>query len=145
MILAKLLTAFHVFFYRLTNGGLGAQFRGFDVLLLTTMGRKTGIKHTVPLAYIKDDDAYVVIGSNGGSEQHPGWYYNLMNNSKVEIQIKDQQITAHAEPAAGERRNQLWKEFVAEAPEFAEYERKTKRELPIIVLRQIETSPEPAA
>jgi F420H(2)-dependent quinone reductase len=128
------MVAAHVLLYRMSAGRLGSSRHGFKVLLLTTVGRKTGIKHTVPLGYIMDGDAYVVIGLNGGLEHHPAWYLNLGTNSQAEIQVKDKLLTVHAETAVGEYRQRLWEQLIREAPAYKEYE-KTTREIPVVVLR----------
>jgi deazaflavin-dependent oxidoreductase (nitroreductase family) len=135
MFLWKLSTALYVWLYRMTKGRLGGSMADFNVLLLTTTGRKTGLKHTVPLGYVMDKDAYVVVGSNGGKENHPAWFLNLGTNSQAEIQVKDKMMTVHAETAQGEYRQQLWEQVKREAPSYRNYEGKTKRELPIVVLR----------
>lgn len=133
MFLWKLFMGLHVFLYRLTKGGIGAKFRDFNVLLLTTTGRKTGLKHTVPLGYIQDGDAYVIVASNAGKETHPAWYLNLNTNSQAEIQVGDKLMTVHAETAAGDYRKKLWEQLLREAPSYGDY--KTKREIPLVVLR----------
>jgi deazaflavin-dependent oxidoreductase (nitroreductase family) len=135
MFLWKLSTALYVWLYRLTKGRLGGSMADFNVLLLTTIGRKTGLKHTVPLGYVMDKDAYVVVGLNSGKENHPAWFLNLGTNSQAEIQVKDKVMTIHAETAKGEYRQQLWEQVKREAPSYRNYEGKTKRELPIVVLR----------
>jgi F420H(2)-dependent quinone reductase len=135
MFLWRLFMGLHVLLYRLTKGGFGATFRDFNVLLLTTVGRKSGEKRTVPLGYIRDGDAYVIIASNAGAERHPAWYLNLNSNSEVEIQVKDKVMTVHAETAAGEYRQKLWEQLLREAPSYGDY--KPKREIPLVVLRQV--------
>jgi deazaflavin-dependent oxidoreductase (nitroreductase family) len=135
MFLWKLSTALYVWLYRLSKGRLGGSMADFNVLLLTTTGRKTGLKHTVPLGYVMDKDAYVVVGLNSGKENQPAWFLNLGTNSQAEIQVKDKVMAVHAETAQGEYRQQLWEQVKREAPSYRNYEGKTKRELPIIVLR----------
>jgi deazaflavin-dependent oxidoreductase (nitroreductase family) len=133
MFLWKLFMGLHVLLYRLTKGRFGGNFRGFKILLLTTVGRKTGLKRIVPLGYIMDGDAYVIIASNAGKESHPAWYLNLNTNSQAEIQVGDKVMTVHAETAAGEYRTKLWEQLLREAPAYGDY--KTRREIPLVVLR----------
>jgi deazaflavin-dependent oxidoreductase (nitroreductase family) len=77
----KFFTAIHRFIYRLSGGRVGGEVQGLQVLLLTTTGRKSGKSHSTPLGYFKHGEGYVIIGSNSGSDHHPGWYYNLKSNS----------------------------------------------------------------
>jgi F420H(2)-dependent quinone reductase len=134
MFFWKLMVAAHVFLYRITKGRLGSSMRGFKVLLLTTVGRKSGRKHTVPLGYFMNGDAYVVTASNGGLNRHPAWYLNLTSNSQAEIRVKDKVLNVHAETAAGEYRQRLWEQLLREAPAYGQYEKIT-REIPMVVLR----------
>lgn len=133
--LFRLMMATHVFLYRLTGGRLGGSMRDFKVLLLTTTGRKSGKKRTTPLGYVDDNGAYVIAASNAGLPHHPSWYYNLKGNSQVTIQVKDRVTTAVAEEAKGELRDQMWAQLIERAPSYADYEKRTTREIPIVILR----------
>jgi F420H(2)-dependent quinone reductase len=128
-----------VFLYRLTKGGFGGRMANLNVLLLTTTGRKSGKTRTTPLGYFEHDGGYVIIGSNAGFETHPAWFYNLKTNPHVQIEIKDRKLTADAEVIPSEERSQLWARLVAMSPQYGEYERKTTREIPLVLLR-----PQPA-
>lgn len=127
--------AIHIFLYRLTGGRFGGEMRGFKVLLLTTTGRKSGQQRTTPLGYFDYDGNYVIAASNAGLPRNPGWYYNLKDNPQVAIQVQDQVMTAVAEEAKGELRNQLWGQLVEQAPSYAAYPKQTTREIPVIILR----------
>ena len=107
--------------------------RGFNVLLLTTVGRKSGQERSSPLGYIKDGDAYVIIASNAGLDKHPAWYYNLSANPQVKIQVRDKVLQVKAETATGDYRQRLWEQLLREAPSYRNY--KPKREIPLVVLR----------
>jgi deazaflavin-dependent oxidoreductase (nitroreductase family) len=133
--LFKLMMATHVFLYRLTGGRFGGRMRDFKVLLLTTTGRKSGKKRTTPLGYINNDGSYVIVASNAGLSRHPSWYYNLKSNPQVTVQVNDRVTTAVAEEAEGDLRNQLWKQFIEQAPSYADYEKRTTREIPMVMLR----------
>ena len=130
----KAFTGFHVFLYRISGGRFGSQMRGFGVLLLTTTGRKTGKRRTMPLGYIRDGDSYVVIASNGGLDRHPAWYFNLQQNPNVQIQVRERTLDVKAETAQGDHRQRLWSQVLAEAPGYADYQTRTTREIPLVIL-----------
>lgn len=103
-------------------------------LLLTTTGRKSGEKFIFPLFYGKDGDKYFVVASKGGAPQHPGWYRNLVADPEVEVQVGTSKFKARARTAAGEDRARLWQKALEFWPPYADYQRKTAREIPIVVL-----------
>ena len=105
-------------------------------LLLTTIGRRSGEKRTSPMFYGTAGDAYVIIGSKGGADTHPGWYLNLRANPVVEVQVGREQFTAHARVATGKEREQLWEQMVQISPLYNDYQKKTKREISVVVLEK---------
>src|SRR5215475_433522 len=109
-------------------------------LLLTTLGRRSGKKQTSPLFYTTAGEAYVIIGSKGGADTQPGWYLNLRANPVVEVQVGREQFTAHARVATGKEREQLWEQMVQLCPLYRDYQKKTKREIPVVVLEKQATS-----
>jgi F420H(2)-dependent quinone reductase len=125
-----------VFLYRITKGGFGGRMAGLDVLLLTTTGRKSGKKRTTPLGYFEDSGGYVIIaiGSNAGFATHPAWLHNLRSNPQVQIEIKDCKLDANAEIVDSGRRRELWARLVAISPQYERYEKKTTREIPLVLL-----------
>jgi len=128
----------HVQRYRETDGAEGHEWReGSTVLLLTTTGRKTGQKTTTPLIYDLDGDNTVIVASKGGAPEHPGWYRNLVKNPEVEVQIKGETFRARARTAEGKERERLWKQMNRMWPHYAEYQQKTDREIPVVVLERI--------
>jgi deazaflavin-dependent oxidoreductase (nitroreductase family) len=127
-----------VFLYRLTGGKVGGKVQGLSVLLLTTTGRKTGKKRTTPLGYFEHDGSYVIIASNAGFDLHPAWFHNLRSNPQVSVQIKDKQLTAIAETADPELRKQLWAKLTELAPGYAGYQKRTTREIPIVILHPLQ-------
>jgi len=129
--------AIYVSLYRLTGGRFGGKVQGLPVLLLTTIGRKTGKKRTTPLGYFENDGYYVVTASNAGFNTHPAWFYNLKSHPKVEFQIGNKQLTGMAEPATSALRQQLWDELVKRAPGYGAYEKRTTREIPVVRLRPV--------
>ena len=133
--LFRSLLSIFVFLYQRTGGKIGGHMQGLRVLLLTTTGRKTGKKRTTPLGYFEHDGSYVIIASNAGFDTHPAWFHNLRSNPQVALQIQDKQLAAIAEPAAPELRKQLWAKLVELAPGYQAYEKRTTREIPLIILR----------
>lgn len=103
-------------------------------LLLTTKGRKSGEKYIFPLFYGRDADGYIIVASKGGAPEHPGWYRNILADPAVEIQVGTERIKARARTAAGEERARLWQKALEFWPPYADYQRKTDREIPVVVL-----------
>ena len=128
----------HVRRYRETGGAVGHDWReGSTVLLLTTTGRKSGEKRTIPLIYASDGPRYVIVASKGGAPDHPGWYLNLAKTPEVELQVKGDVFRARARTASGEERARLWKKANEVWPHYDEYAKKTAREIPVVVLERI--------
>jgi deazaflavin-dependent oxidoreductase (nitroreductase family) len=103
-------------------------------LLLTTTGRKSGNKFVLPLFYGTDGDSYFVVASKGGAPQHPGWYRNILANPDVEVQVGTRKVKARARTATGEERLRLWEKALEFWPPYADYQLKTEREIPVVVL-----------
>jgi deazaflavin-dependent oxidoreductase (nitroreductase family) len=128
----------HVRRYRETDGEVGHIWRrGSKILLLTTAGRNTGEPRTSPLIYAAEGNDYVIVASKGGAPEHPGWYLNLKKQPQVELQVKDKVIPARARTARGEEREHLWKLATQEWPDYDEYQTKTDREIPVVVLEPV--------
>lgn len=130
----NLFTALHVFFYRLTGGSVGGRFRGAPVLLLTSRGRKTGKRRTTPLLYIVDGKNVVVVASNGGRDKDPSWWLNLNRNPEAEVQIKSKKMKINAKKASEEEKRRLWPLVTGMFPAYNDYQKNTKREIPVVVL-----------
>lgn len=103
-------------------------------LLLTTTGRKSGKQRTSPLIYSFQDGGYVIIASKGGAPDHPSWYLNLKEEPIVHIQVSTAEMKARAEEVEGEKRERLWQEMVKVWPDYENYQKKTDREIPVILL-----------
>ena len=129
--------AISISLYRLTGGKLGGKVQGLPVLLLTTTGCKTGKKRITPLGYIEHDGSYVITATNAGFETHPAWFHNLKSHPQVALQVRDKQLTAVAEIADPNLRKQLWAKFVERAPGYGAYEKRTTREIPMVLLRPV--------
>ena len=133
-IIIRLFTRLHMILYRLSGGRIGGNMSGVQILLLESVGRKTGKRRTTPLAYIRDGENYIITASNGGEPHHPGWYYNLRREPQTFVQVLDQRIRVEAEQANPEERRRLWAELVKTNPRFDEYQRKTVREIAMFIL-----------
>ena len=126
-----------IFLYRLTDGKFGGRVQGLQVLLLTTIGRKTGEERTTPLGYFMDEGNYIIPASNAGRDRHPAWFHNLSANPRVRIEINDRRMEAEAEVAPSETRRSLWSQLISLSPAYANYAKKTNREIPLVILRPL--------
>jgi deazaflavin-dependent oxidoreductase (nitroreductase family) len=126
----------HVRAYRETNGEQGYHWRGTTILLLSTTGRASGEERTTPLIYRDDDDKWVVVASKGGSPDHPDWYKNLAANSDATIQVKSDRIPVRARTAQDAERARLWEAMTEVWPAYRDYQRRTEREIPVVVLER---------
>jgi deazaflavin-dependent oxidoreductase (nitroreductase family) len=127
----------HVKRYRETDGAEGHAWQGgTTVLLLTTTGRRSGASRTTPLIYGRDGDNYVVVASKGGADEHPAWYLNLQKDPEVEVQVLGDRFTARARAATDEEKLRLWQAAVERWPAYADYQRRTERDIPVVVLER---------
>jgi len=120
--------------FRANAGQVGGMFEGGDLLLLTTVGARTGVEQTSPLGYVRDGDRIFVIGSAAGGPRHPAWYHNLLAHPMVRVELGTETFGAIAVPAEGAERDRLFALAVAAAPGYAEYQEKTDRVLPVVTL-----------
>ena len=113
-----------------------AKFLGFNALVLTTVGRKTGIERTTPVGWFPGPDgSWLIVASAAGAKGNPAWYYNLAAHpDQVQIEIDGRKVPVTAEQLHGAEREQAWQQIITAAPRFAQYQVKTDRELPIIRL-----------
>ena len=132
--LVKRVGGVHQLVYRLTGGTIGANFRGGQILLLTTIGRKTGKARTWPLAYFRDGEKLVIVGSNGGLDRDPAWCLNLRSTPTALIQVGPTQLRVRAEEARGAERDRLWQMVTTQAPLYARYQTMTQRPIPLMIL-----------
>jgi deazaflavin-dependent oxidoreductase (nitroreductase family) len=132
----RLFGAEHVARYRETGGEQGHDWRGTTTLLLTTTGRKSGEERTTPLIYQPHGDDFLVVASNGGDPEPPGWYLNLRQDPNVEVQVRGGVFRARARIATAEEKPELWRIMTAVWPDYDDYQRKTDREIPVVVLER---------
>lgn len=130
-------TRIHRWIYRKSGGRVGASLAGRAILLLTTVGRRTGREHTIPLTYYGERDRYVVVASNGGDEREPVWWLNLERTPRASIQVGPRTLEVEARRAVGEERARLWSELTRYNPPYAKYQQRCSREIPVVVLSPI--------
>jgi deazaflavin-dependent oxidoreductase (nitroreductase family) len=126
----------HVDRYEATDGEEGHDWRGTTTLILTTKGRKSGETRKNPLIYQEHDGDYLVVASKGGWDKPPGWYLNLEANPDVGVQVKGDRFDARARTATPEEKPEMWKKMAATWPAYDEYQEKTDREIPVVVLER---------
>ena len=120
--------------FRANAGKVGGPFAGATLLLLHTVGAKSGKPHVNPVAYVRDGDRLVIIASKGGAPTNPDWYHNLVAHPLVTVEVGTELLKVRAAVAAEPERTRLYAKMVAMMPGFADYERKTTRVIPVIIL-----------
>jgi len=120
--------------FQTNSGVVGGRFAGRTLLLLHTKGAKSGEERINPVAYFKDGERLVVIASKGGSPENPAWYYNILAHPRFMVEVGTEQFEVDASVAEEPERTHLYDQMVVIAPGFAEYQRKTTRQIPVIVL-----------
>ena len=123
--------------FRANGGKVGGQFAGGTLLLLHTRGAKSQQPRINPVAYTRDGDRFVVMASKGGAPTNPDWYYNLVAQPLVTVEVGTEQFQARATIAAEPERTRLFNQMAAIMPNFAEYQHKTTRLIPVVVLTPI--------
>ena len=126
----------HIDRYVATDGAEGHDWQGTTALLLTTTGKRSGKPRVAPLIYQRHGDAYLVVASKGGAPEPPAWYVNLQANPDVEVQVLGDRFPARARTATPEERQAMWPVMTAVWPAYDDYQRKTAREIPIVVLER---------
>jgi deazaflavin-dependent oxidoreductase (nitroreductase family) len=127
----------HIERYEATDGAEGYHWRnGTTILLLHTTGRKSGKEFVHPLIYRDWDDKYLLVASKGGAPEPPDWYRNLEANPEVSVQIKGEKFRAKARTASAEEKPAMWKHMTEVWPDYDEYQKKTAREIPVVVLER---------
>lgn len=123
--------------FRANGGKVGGQFEGLPLLLLHTRGAKSGAERVNPVAYQATDGVLAVFASKGGAPTNPDWYRNLVANPQVTVEVGTDTFDAQARVAEGEERERIWERQKQDVPGFAEYERRTDREIPVVVLERV--------
>lgn len=120
--------------FRANNGKLGGQWEGSKLVLVNTIGAKSGQVRTIPLAFLKQNDRVYIVGSAAGSEKHPDWYHNLVANPDITWELGDEPIAGKASLLEGEERASAWNDIVAALPFFGNYQEQVSREIPVFAL-----------
>jgi deazaflavin-dependent oxidoreductase (nitroreductase family) len=134
---SHLFGAEHVRSYRETDGELGHDRKGTQTLLLTTRGRRSGEPRTTPLIYGQRGGDYLIVASDGGSPEPPGWYSNLSADPDVEVQVLGDRFRARARTATPDEKPELWREMISHWPAYDRYQQRTEREIPVVVLERV--------
>lgn len=131
----KLMSRVNTWAYRATDGRIGGTFlRGATVLLLTTVGRKSGEQRVAPLIYVRDGERLLLVASKGGMDHHPLWYRNLVADPEVEVQIGAETLSLRARTANREEKAALWPKMVAVYRDYDDYQARTARDIPVVIL-----------
>ena len=123
--------------FRANDGRVGGMFDGKPLLLLHHAGARTGIGRVTPLMYQNLPGGYAVFASKAGADTNPDWYHNLVANPGTEVEVETDTIPVRARVAVGEERDRIWTQQKREHPQFGEYESKTSRVIPVIVLERV--------
>jgi deazaflavin-dependent oxidoreductase (nitroreductase family) len=123
--------------FRTTAGKVTGQFANLPVLLLKTIGAKTGATRTTPLVYFKDGERYLIIASKSGAPTNPAWYHNLVANPTASVELPNESFDVQARVAKGDEREQLFHKVVESFPIYSGYQQKTGRRIPVIVLERV--------
>jgi deazaflavin-dependent oxidoreductase (nitroreductase family) len=131
----KPMSKLNTWVYRLSGGRVGGRWvRGAPVMLLTTIGRKSGQPRTTPLLYLRDGDSVVIVASKGGMSHHPLWFHNLTANPDVEVEIGSERRPMRARRASDAEKAALWPKLIAMYRDFDDYQARTTRNIPVVIL-----------
>ena len=134
-LMARVGNVLHRTIVTATNGRIGGTGFGMPVVILTTTGRKSGKKRTTMLTTpVHDDDRVVLVASYGGDDRHPAWFLNVRDNPEVELEMKGKKRTMRARVASTEEKAALWPDVVKSHKGYAEYQTKTERDIPLVIL-----------
>lgn len=122
--------------FRANGGRVGGMFEGRPLLLLHHVGARTGIRRVSPLMYQEVPDGYAIFASKGGADTNPDWYHNLVANPGTDVEIGTETIPVRARVAQGEERTRIWSRQKSDHPQFEDYESKTLRVIPVVVLER---------
>lgn len=123
--------------FRANGGKVGGPFEGSSLILLTTVGARSGKRRTSPLGFVPDGEDLLIVASAGGAPKHPAWYHNLLTEPRVTVETGTDTFEAMAVPARGEERDRLFERVVRVAPGYADYQEKTSRVIPVVTLRRV--------
>ena len=133
-VFTKAFTTFNIALYRISRGRLGSQLGAQSVLLLHSVGRKSGKAYTTPVTYFRDGNDYLLVASNWGGETNPDWYRNILHQKRTTIQVKDRTVSVDAHLVEGEEYDRLWTLVTRQNAQYLQYQQKTARRIPIVRL-----------
>ena len=139
--LLALITVVHRTLYRLTGGRIGAHAGSANMLLLETLGRRSGQRRVTPLLYVADGERFVVVASNAGDDRNPAWLLNLRKNSEAEIRVGKRRIPVHSREANETESERLWPKLLSSYAHYRDYRTRTQRHIPIVVLEPVTPHP----
>ena len=134
-MIEKAIVGIHSTLYRATGGWLGGRMFNSPVLLLETRGRKSGKRRTTPLLYLESEGELAIVASHGGAPAHPAWFLNLMVSPETTVQVGRETRRVEARVATPEEKARWWARLVEMYPSYADYQKKTDREIPVVLLR----------
>lgn len=129
----KWFMAINAFLIRISRGRVGTQLGTQQILILSTVGRKSGETRSIPIAYFFHEDKYLIVESNWGQDHHAGWYFNLKENPQAILEVKGETIKTKARFAEGEEYIRLWEYLTKKHPPYLQYQEMTKRKIPIAI------------
>ena len=133
----KWFMAINAFFIRISRGRVGTQLGTQQILILSTVGRKSGETRSIPIAYFFHEDKYLIVESNWGQDHHAGWYFNLQENPQAILEVKGKAIKTKARFAEGDEYIRLWEYLTQKHPPYLQYQEMTKRKIPIAIFEAI--------
>ena len=133
----------HLKIYLWSKGRIGNVIRGLPILVLTTIGRRSGLTRQNALMYLPDGKDFVIVASNLGDDQHPAWWVNLKAQPTASVQIADAQYTVRAREAEGDERERLWNAIAARNSDYEQYRTWTARRILLVILERVQAAPHP--
>ncbi len=127
----------NAFFIRISRGRVGTQLGTQNILILNTVGRKSRQTRSIPIAYFFHEDKYLIVESNWGKDNHADWYFNLQSQPQATLEVKGKTISTGARFAEGEEYTRLWEYLTKKHPPYLEYQKMTKRKIPIAIFEEI--------
>jgi F420H(2)-dependent quinone reductase len=134
--LFRVATGLHTALYRRSGGKIGGQFSKQPMMVLTTTGRRSGQPRVTPLLCIRDADRFLAVASFGGDDRDPQWFKNLQVNPEATIELRGETIPVRATVATAEEKQVLWPKVLAAYKGYANYQRKTERDIPVVILER---------
>jgi deazaflavin-dependent oxidoreductase (nitroreductase family) len=133
----KGLTKLHTLLYNKFSGRFLGTFLGNPICMITAVGRRSGNLRTIPLLTIPYEDDYILVASSGGAPSHPAWYYNLINDPRIEITVNSKTFAAHAKKLSDDEKESIWPFIIKACPFYEEYRQKTTRNIPVFICSPI--------